>query len=207
MIIQAYDFIVSRAGRPVCRGETTFGFFPKEALANQVGLREEVPYEPGPEERSQAEEFDYPEAPPLPDEHWRMIDRIDTFIPDGGPHGLGFVRGVKLVDPEEWFFKAHFYQDPVVPGSLGLESLLQLLKVLALRRWGGERFAVMRGGKHSWLYRGQVVPTSSLVRVTAVVTARDDAARQLTANGLLTVDGRPIYKMIDFTLGIPGTGP
>jgi PfaB family protein len=206
MIIQGYDFAVSRAGRPVYRGETTFGFFSKEALANQVGLREEVPYEPDSAERARAEEFDYPEAPPLPDERWRMIDRIDTFIPDGGPQRLGFARGVKIVNPEEWFFKAHFYQDPVVPGSLGLESLLQLLKLLALRRWGGERFAVMRGGKHSWLYRGQVAPTSRLVRVTAVVTARDDATRQLTADGILTVDGRPIYKMKEFTLGIPGTG-
>ena len=207
MIIQGYDFTVSQAGRAVYRGETTFGFFPKEALANQVGLRDEVMHEPGPDERARAEAFDCPDAPPMPDERWRMIDRIDAFIPDGGPHSLGFVRGVKTVDPEEWFFKAHFYQDPVVPGSLGLESLLQLLKVLALRRWGGGRFTVMRGGTHSWLYRGQVVPTSRLVTVTAVVTARDDATRQLTADGLLTVDGRPIYKMIDFTLGIPGDMP
>ena len=66
-----------------------------------------------------------------------MIDRVDAFVPDGGPHGLGFIEGSKPVDPTAWFFKAHFYQDPVWPGSLGLESFLQLLKVVAAERWGG----------------------------------------------------------------------
>ena len=90
----------------------------------------------------------------------RMIDRIEAFVPDGGPKGLGFVQGAKTVDPSEWFFKAHFYQDPVIPGSLGLESLLQLMKVAAVERWGGgppTRFA-MTGSVHQWLYRGQAVP-------------------------------------------------
>ena len=36
------------------------------------------------------------------------------------------MQGGMAVDPSAWFFKAHFYQDPVIPGSLGLESLLQL---------------------------------------------------------------------------------
>jgi 3-hydroxymyristoyl/3-hydroxydecanoyl-(acyl carrier protein) dehydratase/malonyl CoA-acyl carrier protein transacylase len=207
MIIQGYDFTVSRAGRPVYRGETTFGFFPKEALANQVGLRDEIAYQPDPAEQARTEAFDFPHSPPMPDERWRMIDRVDDLILDGGPRGLGFVRGQKAVNPEEWFFKAHFYQDPVIPGSLGLESLLQLLKALALRRWGAEKFVMMRGGRHAWLYRGQVIPTSRNVTVTAVVTRRDDAARQLTADGVLTVDGRAIYKMKDFTLGVASPLP
>jgi PfaB family protein len=207
MIIQAYEFDMQRAGRPVYRGETTFGFFPKEALARQVGLREEVAYEPSPDELARAEAFDYPDAPGLPDERWRMIDHVEILVTDGGPRGLGIVRGIKKVRPEEWFFQAHFYQDPVMPGSLGLESFLQLLKVLARKQWGDGRFDVMRGGQHVWLYRGQAVPTSRRVTVTAVVTARDDRTRQLTADGLLAVDGRTIYKMKDFTLGMVGHRP
>ena len=35
---------------------------------------------------------------------------------------LGRVRAEKTVDPSEWFFKAHFFQDPVQPGTLGLDS-------------------------------------------------------------------------------------
>ena len=53
---------------------------------------------------------------------------------------------------------------------------------------------------HSWTYRGQVLPTDREVTVLLEVTKADDANRQLTANGFLTVDGRVIYQMTDFTL-------
>jgi 3-hydroxymyristoyl/3-hydroxydecanoyl-(acyl carrier protein) dehydratase len=134
-----------------------------------------------------------------------MIDRIERFAMDGGPHDLGFLEGRKIVDPEEWFFKAHFYQDPVWPGSLGLEAFLQLLKVAALERWPSGpdvRLSICPGKMHRWRYRGQVVPTSKEVSVQAAVTARDDAARQMTADGCLLVDGLVIYQMNDFALGI-----
>ncbi len=44
MIIQQYDFAMTAGGRPVYRGETTFGFFSKQALANQVGIRDAKPW-------------------------------------------------------------------------------------------------------------------------------------------------------------------
>jgi 3-hydroxymyristoyl/3-hydroxydecanoyl-(acyl carrier protein) dehydratase len=207
MIIQSYEFAVSQSNRVVYEGETTFGFFSKAALAQQVGLRDAVIYEPTAEERAKAEALPYPIAAPFPDERWRMIDRIVTWLPNGGPQGLGFLQGIREVRPAEWFFQAHFYQDPVVPGSLGLESLLQLLKVAACQRWGTRgRFVVMTGGKHRWLYRGQVVPTNTSVTVTALVTACDDRNRVLSADGFLAVDGRTIYQMNDFTLGMVDDG-
>ncbi len=139
-----------------------------------------------------------------------MIDRIEALAADGGPNGLGFVQGAKTVDPSEWFFEAHFYQDPVIPGSLGLESLLQLLKVLAVERWGGgphTRFRSMTTSAHHWLYRGQVVPANQKVVVQAFVTKRDDGTRRLTADGLLWVDGKVVYRMNDFTLSMVDQGP
>ena len=57
-----------------------------------------------------------------------MIDRITGWDPKGGEQGLGWARAEKTVDPSEWFFKAHFFQDPVQPGSLGIEAMLQLLQ-------------------------------------------------------------------------------
>ena len=78
----------------------------------------------------------YPIELPFPEKRMRMVDHIDLFIPKGGPNRLGFIRGSKKVDPNEWFFKAHFYQDPVTPGSLGVEAFIQLLKFVATRRWG-----------------------------------------------------------------------
>ena len=204
MIIQSYDIEMTAGGRPVYRGETTFGFFSKAALSNQVGIREAVPHQPTLEELANATTFDFPAGPPYPDDRWRMIDRIEELIPDGGPNGLGFVRGTLQVDPSAWFFAAHFYQDPVVPGSLGLESLLQLLKVVASRRWdlgSDARFeSVGLHDLHRWTYRGQILPTDAVVTTRLVVTEVDDARGWIKADGFLDVDGRVIYGMNDFTL-------
>jgi len=136
----------------------------------------------------------------------RMIDRIESYIPDGGPNGLGYIRGVKDVDPYEWFFKAHFFEDPVTPGSLGLESFIQLLKYASVERWGWQPENTFEAAAlekpHRWLYRGQIVPTNRLVTVVAWITAVDDTARTLTAAGFLSVDGKTIYQMNDFTVRI-----
>jgi len=134
----------------------------------------------------------------------RMVDTIDLFIADGGPHQLGFIRGSKVVDPDEWFFKAHFYQDPVCHGSLGLESFLQLLKVVASERWGisaDSCFETMAlGEEHRWNYRGQIIPTNQHVEIEAIITAVDDQNRTIKADGLLSVDGKIIYQMKQFAL-------
>ena len=193
--------------RGLLAGAFVFGVgvsFSKAALANQVGIREAVPYQATPAEASRAVAFNYPDSAPYPDARWRMIDRVDEFVRDGGSHGLGFIRGTLQVDPSAWFFAAHFFQDPVVPGSLGLESLLQLLKVVACDRWSlgaDARFeAVAVGEPHRWTYRGQILPTDALVTTRVVLTAVDDEDRLLRADGFLDVDGRVIYGMTDFTL-------
>ncbi|MCM0081525.1 type I polyketide synthase [Geomonas sp. Red32] len=206
MIIQEFTFSVADRDGVVYDGDTMFGFFGKEALANQVGIRDAAIYQPNEAEAAAAECLPYPAAPPFPDTMLRMIDTIEMYLPNGGPAGLGYVKGTKQVQPEEWFFKAHFYEDPVTPGSLGLESFLQLVKFAAVRRWGWSEgdvlAAVALDHRHRWLYRGQVVPTNKEVTVTAWITKIDDQAKVMTADGFLSVDGRVIYQMNDFTVRI-----
>jgi 3-hydroxymyristoyl/3-hydroxydecanoyl-(acyl carrier protein) dehydratase len=203
MIIQDYDFELGDAAGPVYHGSTTFGFFTAKALAQQVGLRDARVHTATPQEQGRGERFDYPAAAPFPDHRLRMLDRVSLFVHDGGPAGLGLIEGVKEVRPSEWFFEAHFYQDPVWPGSLGLEALLQLLKVVAARRWPATGFECNLG-KHRWAYRGQVIPTSREVIVQAVVTAVDEERREVSADGLLSVDGLVIYRMNDFRVRVRG---
>ena len=216
MIIHDYEFVVKKDDRIIYEGDTYFGFFSRKTLSNQVGIRDAVLYQPAPDETDRGLNFDYPQAPPFSTGQLRMVDRVDLFIPDGGPNGLGFIRGTKKVDPEEWFFKAHFYQDPVWPGSLGLESFLQLVKIIAVNRWGNglqiEKpdfrlptsdfgfLTTATGMKHSWIYRGQVIPSNRLVAVEASISSIADDNRLIRADGFLTVDGRVIYQMNDFTL-------
>ena len=204
MILQWFDFEVRAGAKLIYQGDTYFGFFPPAALARQEGIQNAQCYQPTPAELARGRSLAYPAQPPFPGDQLRMVDQIEVFVPDGGPHKLGFIRASRLVRREEWFFKAHFYQDPVVPGSLGLESFLQLLKFLASERWGspGEQGwqAVALNESHEWLYRGQVIPSNHLVTIEAVVTAVDEAAQLLTAEGFLAVDGRVIYGMKKFTV-------
>jgi len=212
MIIQHYDFDLRCNGEPVYVGNTYFGFFSKAALSNQIGIREATPYQPTAEELATAKRGSYPQASPFSDDQFRMIQTIECLSPNGGPYGKGCIVGTMPVDPSAWFFKAHFYQDPVVPGSLGLESFWQLLKVFAVDRWqlgANAQFqtpslmtepAKSTPAKHEWVYRGQVVPKDALVTVTAVISDIDDVSRSVTAEGYLSVDGRVIYQMKQFKL-------
>ena len=202
MIIQQFDILMTNRDEVVYEGETTFGFFSKQALAHQVGIRDAVLWdEPT---TASLQSFTYPEGAPFPDSRWRMIDRVVAYHPGGGPKQLGFIKGEKDVVADDWFFAAHFYQDPVCPGSLGLESFQQLLKVVAWKRWNLDAQATFESPQvnatHRWTYRGQILPTDRLVTVRAVVTEIDDVRRVIKADGFLDVDGRVIYQMNDFTL-------
>lgn len=204
MIIQFFDYEV-RAGRQlIYKGDTYFGFFPKIALARQEGLKDAKRYQPAAQELSRSRSLEFPQSAPFPGDRLHLLDRIAYWVPDGGPKALGFVRATRRVVPEEWFFKAHFFQDPVIPGSLGLESFLQLLKFMSVERWGNPESVrhetVAMHERHEWTYRGQVIPTDSEVTVEAVVTEVDEARRLLRADGTLSVDSRVIYAMKDFTV-------
>jgi 3-hydroxymyristoyl/3-hydroxydecanoyl-(acyl carrier protein) dehydratase len=204
-------------------GTTYFGFFSAAALANQVGVRDaaERTYTPSPQELGAARPEVLPICRPLnpedsvldqgqsaclPAKALLMMDQVDLFLPESGLKGLGYIQGSKAVDPEEWFFKAHFYQDPVWPGSLGLEAFLQLMKYAALKYWphcaSTHRFEPIAVGlPHTWAYRGQVIPKNKRVTVDACITRREDGPSPLLlGHGFLRVDGITIYEMTDFGL-------
>ena len=222
MIIQHYTMALEseRLG-PLYEGTTYFGFFSDKALADQVGILDAPIHEPTPAERERGRSLVMPHTPPLPEPRFRMVDQIDLLVADGGAAGLGWVHGSIAVDPSMWFFEAHFYQDPVWPGSLGLEAFIQLLKVYAVDRWDlGEdtEFATMArretpapepaggespaAGRHRWTYRGQIIPGCERVEVFASITEVDDVRKRLRADGFLKVDGRTIYTMNDFSLDV-----
>ncbi len=220
MIIEHFNFMVLQDTETIYSGDTNFGFFTKQALAQQVGIRnaEKTAYITSPEELQHSRPFIFDDAAPffpedpdvdpasslaMPAKALRMIDRIDAFVPNGGPQGLGYIRGVKKVDPTEWFFKAHFFQDPVCPGSLGIESFLQLIKFAAMNQWPHlaetHRFEWIMDEPHSWSYRGQITPENKTIEVDAVITKMvDSPLPTLYANGFLKVDGLYIYQMKNF---------
>jgi PfaB family protein len=220
LIIEEFDLEVLQNQETVYKGNTSFGFFTQETLANQVGITSapQTAYKPTPKEIKKGISYVFPDMAPftpddpnielgkkaaMPAKALRMIDEISIYVPDGGPQGLGFIQGIKHVNPDEWFFKAHFYQDPVCPGSLGIESFLQLMKFVARDRWehlvDSHTFELVTGKEHNWIYRGQIIPTNKKVEVDAVITKTEDSpSPAIYADGFLKVDGLFIYQMKNF---------
>ncbi|MGB8388375.1 MAG: hypothetical protein WCE76_11285, partial [Mycobacterium sp.] len=204
--------------------DTVFGYFRREALQQQVGLPVtdeqrsllELPSDaPVVELRARPEEFFGPGAR-LADPMLLMIDRVTGRWPTGGGAGLGRWRAVKDVDPAEWYFKAHFCQDPVQPGSLGIEMLLQLLQFamldLGLGKEAGPVARFEPVALHeaiTWRYRGQIVPTNkqitSLVEITRI--ARGDDGILAVADASLWVDGKRIYSASNLGMRITREAP
>jgi 3-hydroxymyristoyl/3-hydroxydecanoyl-(acyl carrier protein) dehydratase len=157
---------------------TVFGYFPSSAFGNQTGLpvsesdraRLEAPCDHTVDlTRNPARYFGGPAR--LPGPMLLMLDRITGYWPEGGSAGLGRLRSEKDVDAGEWFFKAHFFQDPVQPGSLGIEAMCQLLQFYLIERGltagvPHPRFEpVMLDHEVIWKYRGQITPANRLIRV------------------------------------------
>ena len=217
MIIESFGATCTLLGGPsggevAFEMETVFGFFPPEALASQVGLP------PSAQERarlSRPSEYrvDLRPCPPrycagsarLPGPMLLMLDRVTGYWPEAGQAGLGRVRAEKNVDPGEWFFKAHFFQDPHMPGSLGVEALGQLLQWYLIERGAVADLAdprfepVMTGHPRSWRCRGQARPTDGRLTIELEITGLggDERGRYATADGWLWVDGLRIYHVSD----------
>jgi 3-oxoacyl-(acyl-carrier-protein) synthase/3-hydroxymyristoyl/3-hydroxydecanoyl-(acyl carrier protein) dehydratase len=210
MILESFRVRCLLGETPVFEMQTGFGFFPAETFANQAGLSTTA--EQG-AKLNVASDFlvDLTARPArycqgslrLAEPRVLMLDRVTACDPRGGRAGLGFLRAEKDVNPAEWFFKAHFFQDPVQPGSLGLEAMLQLLQFHMIQAGLGEgvshpRFAPIEVGRAiTWKYRGQVVPQNRLITITMEITeqGRDPAGPFAVAEASLWVDGRRIYQV------------
>ena len=201
-IILAYEIECDIDGEPIFSVDTVFGIFTREALAEQRGLPHHIAEESAPPEQVPATALDEGQGAGLARGRLRMLDRVTGYWPNGGRQGLGRIRGERDISAGDWYFKAHFFQDPVQPGSLGLEAMLQLLRVFALqagldRDMTAPRFEpVVVGREFQWKYRGQVRPSNTLVTVEVEITAleRDPAGPCVMGDGRLWADGLCIYE-------------
>ncbi|HMV68397.1 MAG TPA: 3-hydroxyacyl-[acyl-carrier-protein] dehydratase FabA, partial [Myxococcota bacterium] len=209
MIIVGFDVRCTAGETLLYSLKTVFGFFPADALANQKGLPVSD------EDRARLDEpsdyhLDLTSSPErfcggtlrLPATMLRMIDRITGFWPAGGRAGLGRMRSEKDVETDEWFFKAHFFQDPVQPGSLGIEAMITLLQAWLIEIDAGAGMAAPRfeplalGVAMTWKYRGQVVPRNKKITIDLEIVSLDRTEGAVTAKAIasLWVDGLRIYE-------------
>ena len=201
----------------VYKMETGFGFFHKEALDHQKGL---------PATDKERKWLDEPsdflvdltgrpekycsKVPQLPKPMLLMIDRVTGFWPKGGEKGLGRLRAEKTVDVSEWFFKAHFFHDPVQPGSLGVEAMIQTLQFYMLHKNMAKGFANPRfvpiAPDHpvTWKYRGQVTPSIKRISIEMEITdaGRNEKGSFAVAEAWLWADNLKIFHVKDLCMCI-----
>jgi PfaB family protein len=222
-VLQDFSYELSADGEVFYTGKSLFGYFSEAALANQVGLDRGgyVPpwLETADVPASSVRRIELPDDAPaftdpaggylhLPGGRYHLVDYVD-FVEDGGKHGAGYLHGYRAVRPDEWYFECHFHRDPVMPGSLGVEAILQALRLYALEKNLAEgidrpRFAMATGVQTDWKYRGQILrhdgELSFDVHIKSIQREQDRVL--IIADADLSKPGLRIYEITDVAIEI-----
>jgi len=226
-VLQNYTFELSIDGHVFYKGKSSFGFFPADMLKEQVGLDGGKMIDPWYRREALAEKFykrinlDSPYGKmklftaPVEKPHYRLSDGqlrlLDSLIiaKDQGEHGAGYVHAVRAIKVYDWFFTCHFYQDPVMPGSLGVEAMMQALQTFTIQQGIGAdlpnpRFIQLPNHETKWKYRGQIlqhVDQLELELHIKEVTVTEWGIK-VVADGSLWNDEVRIYEVTDLGIGV-----
>jgi 3-hydroxymyristoyl/3-hydroxydecanoyl-(acyl carrier protein) dehydratase len=220
IIIQKFGFELSSNGIRFFEGETTFGFFTGETMAKQAGLdgggKSTHPQKNG----SQAIMLDTKPVLnmvdpsnkrayyTLPRGQMRFLDEI-WLLPDAANGKPVSIYGSKMINPQDWFFNCHFYQDPVMPGSLGVEAVFEAIKAYALHdRLGyhfiNPHFGLEAGQDITWKYRGQIIPANKHMEIEVVSLVVEEHPDRIVVRGdaSLWVDQVRIYEIKNAAINV-----
>ncbi|MGW1715360.1 beta-ketoacyl synthase N-terminal-like domain-containing protein [Streptomyces sp. NPDC002156] len=222
-VLQNFRYELSADGEVFYTGESLFGYFSEAALTNQVGLDNGTYVAPWIEQEepdaSRVRRIELPDDAPaftdptggrlhLPGGHFHLVDHVDL-VTDGGRHGAGYLHGYRQVRPDEWYFDCHFHRDPVMPGSLGVEAILQGLRLFVLEQGLTEgipnpRFGLAVDVPTSWKYRGQILRHDGELRFDVHVkeVRRDGERLVVIADADLWKPGLRIYELTDVAIEV-----
>jgi 3-hydroxyacyl-[acyl-carrier protein] dehydratase/trans-2-decenoyl-[acyl-carrier protein] isomerase len=130
-----------------------------------------------------------------------MFDRITKIAEEGGSVGKGVVEAEFDINPNLWFFKCHFFNDPVMPGCLGLDAMWQLAGFFL--GWLGGVGKGRALGVGEVKFTGMVLPTAK--KVSYYIDMKRVIMRRLVlciADGIMKVDGKVIYEAKDLRVGL-----
>ena len=214
--IQAYRFELSSNDRVFLCGETTFGYFTQPMMDEQSGLGQKEDHQDwitSPDSRDGfveiinelADERSYTEK--------SLLDQVDSiwFDPNGGSQKSGKIICQKKIGGNEWFFENHFYQDPVMPGSLGVEIIPRALAAV-LQKTMPElnlnlAYLEMPEDKQlRWKYRGQVLPSNKKMQVEIEIKEKTVSEENIrvTADANFWVDDLWIYSVENLSMVLGG---
>jgi len=130
-----------------------------------------------------------------------MFDRITHISEAGGLFDKGEVKAEFEIKPDLWFFNCHFKGDPVMPGCLGLDAMWQLVGFFLGWLGGLGRGRALGVGEVK--FTGMVLPSAKMV--SYAVDLKRVVVRKLVmgvGDGVMKVDGKPIYQAKDLRVGL-----
>ncbi|MDR3527250.1 MAG: 3-hydroxyacyl-[acyl-carrier-protein] dehydratase FabA [Rhizomicrobium sp.] len=130
-----------------------------------------------------------------------MFDRITQISDTGGLFDKGQVQAEMEINPDLWFFKCHFQNDPVMPGCLGLDAMWQLVGFFL--GWMGGPGKGRALGVGEVKFSGMVLPTNKLISYS--IDLKRVIMRRLVmgiADAVMKVDGQIIYEAKDLRVGL-----
>ena len=130
-----------------------------------------------------------------------MFDRITRITEKGGAHEKGEVEAEMEINPDLWFFKCHFQNDPVMPGCLGVDAMWQMAGFFL--GWLGGLGKGRALGVGEVKFSGMVLPSAKLV--SYYIEFKRVIMRRLVvgiADGIMKVDGKVIYEVKDLRVGL-----
>ncbi|SSC09152.1 3-hydroxyacyl-[acyl-carrier-protein] dehydratase FabA [bacterium endosymbiont of Bathymodiolus sp. 5 South] len=137
----------------------------------------------------------------LPQPPMLMFDRITHISNEGGEYGKGEIVAELGINPDLWFFKCHFNDDPVMPGCLGIDAMWQLVGFYLGWLGGPGRGRALGSGNIK--FTGQVLPSAK--KVTYRINLSRVIARKLymgVADATMAVDGEVIYEATNLKVGL-----
>ncbi|MFT4116470.1 bifunctional 3-hydroxydecanoyl-ACP dehydratase/trans-2-decenoyl-ACP isomerase [Bradyrhizobium sp.] len=135
-------------------------------------------------------------APPM-----LMMDRITEINLEGGEYGKGSIVGELDIAPGHWFFDCNFRGDPMMPASLGLDAMWQMIGYWL--GWSGSPGKGRAIGVGEVESTGVVTPATRCVRYeVAMRQVRRGKLVLGIADGRVLADGTCVFTAKDMRVGL-----
>lgn len=214
-IIQSFKFELSVENEVFYTGSAVLGYFSQQALKNQSGLNQSEGTNPYLRDNHlQAKDTKtivlnaYNERGRSDKYYFDLLQSI-SINENGGQFDRGYVLAHKSIEENDWFFRFHFFGDPVMPGSLGVEAIIQGALAYCLETSKGKtmnspNITITGDNKISWKYRGQLTPEDKRMDIEIDIKEVHETSNRIDISYDASVwkENIKIYEVTNITMSI-----